>query len=241
MNEWTEHHELVEQEFIKRIGKGRDEARAKCQNKGAMHRLADLVPDHVPDQATLARILVEIGVKHRGGENYRQRAVREIYEEAKASPDGFDRLARQARYDLLAFDAVKLILTGAGQYQLQTDDNGRLSKVRMIPQSVQDLTQDFYLGLFDKPTTKKKRYDPVERYFRDGFICFLVHIASESALKPTRNVATEGKLCATDVVHEVLNEQGLDDRSVDQLMKVWQARSKTYPSNLGLLDPVSDG
>jgi hypothetical protein len=241
MIDWTKNHELVEQEYKKRIGMGHDEARAKRKNKGAMHRLADLVPDHLPDHTTLARILVEIGVKHRGGEDYRQRAVHELYEEAKASPDGFDRLARQARKDLLAFDAVKLILDGPWHYQLRRNEDGRAEKVRIIPQPVQELIQDYYLGGFEKPKPKKKRYDPDDRHFRDGFICFLIHLASESALKPTKNVATEGKLCATDVVHEVLNEQGLDDRSVDQLMKVWQARSKAYPSNLALLDTVSDG
>lgn len=246
MIEWTEEHQQVWKEYGLIIGVGFDQQRAKNKNnKGALHRLRHLVPSVVATQERLAFILAELALEqvHDRMHASCDALANELLEEAKAEElngrNGFERLAELVNSGEkwlrpAAYDACILLTEDRHRCVIKRDVLGGATKaVDPIPTPVEWLLK---FGI--KRPNRPRGRDPAKTPFFDGGVVLMIHMASESALKPLQNKHKKKPTVAcSDVVVEVLHKYGVDKRFRDAIQDVWERRSKNYPSDLKLLPP----
>lgn len=243
--DWPEQHEVVWREYENVIGFGFDQEREQNQNRGALHRLAHLVPETIEDQESLAYILAELVLwavltrMEKPDHELALEMLAEAHELELEGQAGYQRLVDLIEQGepwkrRIAWNACALLTLPEHRARLEHDGKEYRKIIKPIPDPVSTLMAKYFRGEVKKPSRPAGKHDPAKRPFFDGAIVFMVHAASESGLKPTRNEATE-TTCAVDVVTDVLHKHEIDDRKAETITAVWQRRSKSYREPLNLI------
>lgn len=202
---------------------GRDETQQlRRQHPDGLHRLAHLVPDLAPDQPTLARELAAIAISTRASDLEDDIPLRAYlrYQDAKGKPAAITLLAREARSRdrraWLAWQACTLFLSLEARAGFEWRDGQWHKAVHPIPAPIQTLTEDYFRGDIERPTTRKTSTPTENKELRDDVIRFAVWMALEADISAT---ARPGRISACSIVADLV--PGLD---YHQVARIWQGR-----------------
>ncbi len=207
---YSEKYEAVRQHCEKNVMWDRDGKRAKSNRSGGLKRLAYLVPGVIDTQEELATILARMALNNRPGIAKPKEHIDKLAKRAWGKGKIAD-LAESAKTDRAAWDACQILIA----MNISVD-------VPIMPELKPIVAREI------TAPPKKRGKDPADNAFRDESIIFMIHMASESDLLPTKNNATEGKLAASEIVHRLLSEYTDIKISVKTIENIWNSRHKLH-------------